>query len=255
MQLVRIASTISTTDDSDSISALELDSHAYSPVVGKKAFIIRKTGKRVNVSGFTNRLGMPIPVDVVDAALYHDCEYTGKTYLMIIRNALYLQEMTVTLIPPIMMRLAGIEINECPKFLAKTPSIEHHSIYFPAHELRIPLQMYGIISYLPMRCPSKAEFDNPTEDILELTPQVKEWNPHDDKYQQQESSMLNFRGEIKERSAKKFIISSYIERSLEPSAFCFDLTQRACESEFSSHKVYALKTANGSTSTLNPSHL
>ena len=50
MQLVRIASTISTTDDSDSISALELDSHADSPVVGKKAFIIRKTGKRVNVS-------------------------------------------------------------------------------------------------------------------------------------------------------------------------------------------------------------
>ena len=89
---------------------------------------------------------------------------------MIIRNALYLKEMTVTLIPPIMMRLAGIEINECPKFLAKSPSIEHHSIYFPEHQLRLPLQINGIISYLPIRCPSQSEFDNRSESILELTP-------------------------------------------------------------------------------------
>ena len=253
--LQRIASTQSDSEDDDTVSALELDSHADSPVVGRKAFIIRRTGKRVNVSGFTNRLGKPIPVDVVDAAVLYDCEHTAKTFLMIIRNALYLKEMTVTLIPPMMMRLAGLDVNECPKFLAKHPSLHYHSIYFPDTDMRVPLRLYGIISYIPVRCPSQSEYENPTEPILELTPQVSNWDPHDDKYELQESSMLNFRGELKERNTRKFIISSFISRSLEPSAFCYDLTLRASESGFSSHKVYSLKTANGSTSTLNPSHL
>ena len=106
-------------------SAIELDSHADSPVVGMHASIIRMTGKQVKVSGFTDRLGSAIPVDVVDAAVVYDCEYTGKSYTMIIRNALYMKEMKVHLIPPFMMRLADIEVDECPKFLAKNPSIKN----------------------------------------------------------------------------------------------------------------------------------
>ena len=41
--LQRIASTQSDSEDDDTVSALELDSHADSPVVGRKAFIIRRT--------------------------------------------------------------------------------------------------------------------------------------------------------------------------------------------------------------------
>ena len=77
--LQRIVSTTSNPEENDSTSVLELDSHADSPIVGRKAFLIRRTGKRVNLYGFTDRLGKPIPVDVVDTAVLYDCEYTGRT--------------------------------------------------------------------------------------------------------------------------------------------------------------------------------
>ena len=256
--LQRIASTISTAsadDTSDEVSALELDSHADSPVVGKHSLILRRTGKQVKVSGFTDQLGAPIKVDVVDAVVAYDCEYTGKTFMLVLRNALHFPSMDISLIPPFIMRLAGIEVNECPKFLAKSPSIEHHSMYFPDNHLRIPLQLHGIISYLSVRSPSQDELSSCPEPILELTPQRQQWDPHVDTFEQQETSMLNFRGELKEAAPRKFLISSIIQRSLEPSAFCYDLTRRACESGSSCHNIYSLKTANGSTSTLNPNHL
>ena len=229
-------------------SAIELDSHADSPVVGKHAIILNKTGKQVKVSGFTDKLGSAIPVDVVDAALMYDCSYTGRSYLMVIRNALYVKEMNVSLIPPFVMRLADIIIDECPKFLSKSPTIENHSVYFPEHGLRLPLQIYGIISYLPARTPTDEELDNP-EMQLELTPDVPDWDPHSDTYQQQEEAMINFRGELKEGSKKKFIVSSVISRALDPVAMAGDIISRSV------HRIYSIKTADGSKSHVSPQQL
>ena len=175
--LHRIAQ-VSTKDDET--SAIELDSHADSPVVGKHASIIRKTAKQVNVSGFTVRLGSAIPVDVIDAAVVYDCE-TGNSYLMIIHNALYLEEIKVHLIPPFMMRLSDIEVDECPKFLAKNPNIKNHSVYFRQHDLRLPLQIHAIILYLPVRASNETELLE-IEIELEITPNVPNWNPHDQAY-------------------------------------------------------------------------
>ena len=235
------------TNDSET-SAIELDSHADSPVVGMHASIIRKTGKQVNVSGFTDRLGSAIPVDVVDAAVVYDCEYSGSSYTMIIRNALYLKEMKVHLIPPFMMRLAAIEVDECPKFLAKSPSIENHSVYFRQHDLRLPLQIYGIISYLPVRAPFENELLTISTE-LELTPNVPNWDPHDQMYQDQEESMITFKGELKENPKRSFIISSVISRALDPVAICVDVEER------STQKVYSIKTANGAMTTIKPQDL
>ena len=96
--------------------------------MGKHAHILRNTGTHVNVSGFTDQLGAPIKVPIVDAAMFYDCEYSGESYAVIIRNALYVKRMQVALIPPFMMRMAGIEVDECPKFLSTKPSITNHSI-------------------------------------------------------------------------------------------------------------------------------
>ena len=56
------------------VSALELHSHADSPVIGKHTKIIRHTGQEVKVSGFTDELGEALPVEIVDAAVVYDCE-------------------------------------------------------------------------------------------------------------------------------------------------------------------------------------
>ena len=253
--LHKIKGSTTSDDIENETSAIELDSHADSPVVGKHSQILHRTGRRVKVSGFTDQLGDPIPVDVVDAAMIYDCEYSGKSYIMIIRNALYLKQMETTLIPPFMMRVAGIEIDECPKFLARDPSIKNHSIYFPEDEIRIPMKLYGIISYIPARLPSTEELEGDIES-LELTPQTDHWDPHDECYQQQEDSMMNYKGELKEKPIRKFIVSqTLISRATDQVANCTDLTRRACEGGFSQHKIFAIKTAEDRKSTLNPSDL
>jgi len=43
-----------------------------------------------------------------------------------------------------MMRLAGLQVNECPKFLSIAPSIDDHSVYFPAADIRFPFQIEGM---------------------------------------------------------------------------------------------------------------
>lgn len=182
----------------------ELDSHADSPCVGRNAKIIEHTGKRVNVSGFTDSLGKRKSIPVVHAAVAYDDEYTGKTYILIIYNALYFEEMECNLLPPFMCRLAGVEINECPKILSKNPTEENHSIYFPKIDFRIPMQLFGIISYIPTRAPTSGEWNNNVR--MNLTPASNEWDPHDDTYANQEHGMLDYNGKIRNKRRKMCIV-------------------------------------------------
>ena len=70
--------------------SLELDSHADSHVVGSDALIIRTHDRNFRVNGFTPALGSKT-VDVVDAAIAYECEFTGKVLIMIIINVLHLK--------------------------------------------------------------------------------------------------------------------------------------------------------------------
>ena len=66
----------------------ELDSHANMPVVGKHAYIIVETGKKVDVSPSTPDY-QPLTVPLVDAMVRYDNPYNGKSYILVLRNALY----------------------------------------------------------------------------------------------------------------------------------------------------------------------
>jgi len=108
----------------------ELDSNADSPVVGKNAYILKYMNKEVSLSGFTDKLGNIAKVPIVQAAVVHDCKYTGNSYIFHINNALFIINMSSNLIPPFLLRLNGIDVNECPKHMACHPEEFHHSIYF-----------------------------------------------------------------------------------------------------------------------------
>ena len=58
-------------------SRRELDRHANMPVVGKHAYIIAETGKKVDVSPFTPDY-KPLTVPVVDATIKYDNAYNGN---------------------------------------------------------------------------------------------------------------------------------------------------------------------------------
>ena len=72
----------------------------------------------------------PIRVELVDAALKYECPYSGETKILIIRKGLYVPSMSNNLLPPFMLREAGITINEVPKIHVSSPTEEHHSIMF-----------------------------------------------------------------------------------------------------------------------------
>ena len=69
-------------------SCMELDSHMNIPVVGKHAYIIAETSKKVDVSPFTPDY-QPLTVPLVAATVWYDNLYNGKSYVLVLWNALY----------------------------------------------------------------------------------------------------------------------------------------------------------------------
>ena len=113
---------------------------------------------------------------IVDAAIVCDCSYSMNTYLLIVRNALYVQSTTNNLIPPFIMREAGLKFIEIPKIHVKERTVEDHSIYFLDESLRIPLSLNDIFSSFPTRRPT-------TQYLIDgipvlITPEGPTWNPH-----------------------------------------------------------------------------
>ena len=95
-------------------SRTEVDSHTNMPVVGKHAYIIAETDKKVDVSPFTPDY-QPLTVPLVDATVRYNNPYNRKSYILVLRNALYVPSMDNNLIPPFMLREMGVTVNDVPK--------------------------------------------------------------------------------------------------------------------------------------------
>jgi hypothetical protein len=108
---------------------LVLDSHAIMPVVGKHAFVLANTGRTCEVSAFTPDYE-PMKVPIVDAAVVYECPYKHTANILVIRNCLHVPTMINNLIPPFVLREAGVEVNDRPKIHSQEPSLEDHSLYF-----------------------------------------------------------------------------------------------------------------------------
>lgn len=125
----------------------------------------------------------------------YEYKFTGKVYLLIIRNALYFKEMEINLILPFIIQLAGLTVNEEPKFMVTNPTLHHHSIKFPSKESIFPLSITGIF-YLSTRKPSTLEMDMCDDYRIEIKPPFSNWNPYTPGYGQQEHILLNHDGII-----------------------------------------------------------
>ena len=79
---------------------------------------------------------------------------------MIIRNVLHQKKMKRNLLSPFTMRLAGLEVNEQPNFMTRNPTTNHHLVYFNNNNIRLPLGIKGIVSFLLTRKPTQEEYLN-----------------------------------------------------------------------------------------------
>eukprot|EP00957_Ditylum_brightwellii_P183416 13971614-Ditylum_brightwellii.AAC.1 len=58
------------------------------PVMGRDAFVVSDTGRVMEVNPFTPDYDV-LQVKLVDAALKYDCPHKGKSYILLVRNALH----------------------------------------------------------------------------------------------------------------------------------------------------------------------
>jgi hypothetical protein len=185
----------------------ELDSHANMAVLGKNCFVFERTGRHCDVSAFSPSIETT-SLPIVDAVIVYDCPFSMQSYLFMIRNALYVPEMEHNLLPPFLLREANIIVNECPKLHAKHATENHHSIFFPDYDLRIPLKLHGTFSYFNHRLPIATDVDY--LQVIIITPDSATWNPHSTHYASDEDAFLDDNGMLIDRPRKKakFLITN-----------------------------------------------
>ena len=115
----------------------------------------------------------------VDGALLYDCPYSGKSYVLVIQNAVHIPSMGNNLIPPFMMREARIMVNEKAKIHMEDPKDLDHSITFNSTGFWIPYR--GNFSYFSTWCPMREDL-LAGHDVYILSP--SEWDPHSEVYGQ-----------------------------------------------------------------------
>ena len=84
---------------------------------------------------------------------------------------------------------------------------------------------------------------------IELTPKVPVWDPYDTVYSEQESSMLNYRGENQvpedKNEPRRFIVASVITSTTDPIAFDRAIAElEPCDAE-TSHKISYISHVDG----------
>jgi len=131
----------------------DLDTHANMVVLGKNCYVTRDTGRIAEVQPFSLEYKALQKVPIIDAIVQYDDRYLGKTYLLVFKNALFVLAMKHNLLPPFLIREAGLIVNDILKSQAVQPTINHHSIFFPEENIRISLLLYSIFSYFLSKCP------------------------------------------------------------------------------------------------------
>jgi hypothetical protein len=120
------------------------------PVVGTGADVLVDHNRTCEASSYSPDYE-PMEVPLVDAAVRSD-RY-GRVYIRLIQNALYVPSLDHNLLPPFMMREAGVIVKDNTNIQLDDPSEEDHALTFSETGFRIPLSLWEVLSYF---CTTKA---------------------------------------------------------------------------------------------------
>ena len=168
------------------------------------ALIIHDYGKVVSVSGYREDVGEANNCRIVSAVVAYDDPSTGAAWMLVFHQAILVPGLKANLLCPNQMRENDLRVNDEPKYTVLNPTDDHHAIVVPSDDgseeaLRIPLSMIGVTSYFPTRKPTEEEWEDASPDsVLDMTPEEPEWDPSSKKFQEQEESMTDSQGKLKD---------------------------------------------------------
>ncbi len=160
-------------------SLVELHSHMDTSCVNANCRIILYTDKVCSVSPFHPKYKAMENIPIVQATTAYEDQDTGKKIILIFNQSLYMGDaLTSSLLNLNQARTNGLTVDDVPCQFGGT-----HSILILRNGLRIPLQIQGVLSCIPVRKPSAEEVE--TCEWIELTAE-SEWNPKSTFMQEQE---------------------------------------------------------------------
>ena len=157
---------------------MELDSHVAMAVIGWHAHILSTSDRTVDVNAFTPEHVM-IKAPLIDAALQYDSPYDWKSYILVIRNGIHTPSMMNNLIPLLLIREAGVAVNDKPKIHTEDLTVNDHVLIFKETGFWIPLSIHGIFSFFQTTKPTVKKLQA-GHNVYILTPERR--NPHTDAY-------------------------------------------------------------------------
>lgn len=140
--------------------------------------VLEYTEKVCDVHPFSESYQPLTLVPIAKVATVYDHPLTGETLILIFGQALYLgDQLEHTLICPNQAHYNNIIIDDAPIHLSH--------IYFPDDNIRLPLQLRGIISYIDSQFPTKHEINNCWWLIVTGD---DDWQPYDESFLERELS-------------------------------------------------------------------
>jgi hypothetical protein len=148
--------------------------------------VIAFTNTKVNVSPFSDSYQAIKDVPITTVVTAWDDPGTGEVIILYIHEALYFgDKMFHMRLCPNQLRANGWTVQDVPKqFDAELA----HAITDPSGHLQMPLEMNGVISYLPTRLPTEKELAEC--DSYDLTSEVP-WEPYSPSFHEREQRMAD----------------------------------------------------------------
>ena len=79
------------------------------------AYILNYKSRNAEVIPSTLYYDMLKDVPIIGATIAYDCPFSGKTYLLVCQNSMFVSSMTHNLIPQFILIEANIVVNNVPK--------------------------------------------------------------------------------------------------------------------------------------------
>jgi hypothetical protein len=151
-------------------------------------------------------------MSIVDAAVLCECPCDGQTCMLVLRNALHVLLMGKNnLVPPFVMREAGMRANDTPKIQTSDPTKEDHLTCFPETDFQIPLSLWGVFLHFVTSKPTAKQMME-AEDVHMLAP--SRMNPHCDACAKNEENTHDWEGNMLQRKDRVQILLSNIQEDV-----------------------------------------